>query len=710
MVFLLLLVLCFYESAVTKRNKKVMELSEKSSHLVSEIFPWSIRKRLIVDGAADENVSGKSRLKNFLDGSTIPLNGGGAGHFDSDFFNDKPIADLFPDTTVLYADIAGFTAWSSTREPVQVFVLLETIYKAFDDIAKTRRIFKVETVGDCYVAVSGLPDPRKDHAVAMSRFAIDCMQKMHKLTKKLEVRLGPDTADLDIRFGMHSGPVTAGVLRGERSRFQLFGETMAIASLMESTGESGKIQLSHETADLLVKSGKQQWLTPREGGITCKSKGDIKTFWLTSMNSSTEVVDEKPAERRCEAVDIRDLLKGVDGDVARILHARDDKAERLIKWNVEILINLLKKIITHRAARQPSKPVTWPNQSSSTVIEEVVEVISLPDFNDKLSASNIMDVSDVSLPPHVEEQMAELVSSVAAMYHGNPFHNFEHASHVTLSVVKLLSRVIAPDIASTEGDNGVTIHDYSYGITSDPLTQFSCVFSALIHDVDHSGLPNAQLIIENPQLASFYKNKSVAEQNSVDLAWVLLQDDSFMDLRAAICTTSEELVRFRQLVVNSVMATDIIDGDLKALRNNRWEKAFSQIKASHESRKEDRDRKATIVIEHLIQASDVAHTMQHWHVYRKWNERLFEEMYVAYIRGRAPNNPSESWYKGEIGFFDFYIIPLAKKLKYCGVFGVSSEEYLNYAEKNRKEWEQRGQEIVGNMLESVRAKYEIRTV
>ena len=107
---------------------------------------------------------------------------------------------------------------------------------------------------------------------------------------------------------------------------------------------------------------------------------------------------------------------------------------------------------------------------------------------------------------------------------------------------------------------------------------------------------------------------------------------------------------------------------------------------------------ATIVIEHLIQASDVAHTMQHWHVYTRWNERLFHEMYSAYKMGRAETDPSENWYKGEMGFFDFYIIPLAKKLQECKIFGVSSDEYLNYAQANRKEWEARGQEMVQQYL------------
>jgi len=75
------------------------------------------------------------------------------------------------------------------------------------------------------------------------------------------------------------------------------------------------------------------------------------------------------------------------------------------------------------------------------------------------------------------------------------------------------------------------------------------------------------------------------------------------------------------------------------------------------------NRRATIVIEHVIQASDIAHCMQHWKVYQKWNKRLYEEMYDAYVSGRSTKDPSDSWYDDELWFFDNYIIPLAKKIK-----------------------------------------------
>jgi hypothetical protein len=182
-------------------------------------------------------------------------------------------------------------------------------------------------------------------------------------------------------------------------------------------------------------------------------------------------------------------------------------------------------------------------------------------------------------------------------------------------------------------------------------------------------------------------------------------DETYTDLRMTIYASNSECQRFRQLVANAVMATDIVDKDLKTLRNARWEKAFSEAGVMVDNHEDRINRKATIVIEHLIQASDVSHTMQHWHIYRQWNERFFFECYKAYKEGRAEKDPSESWYKGEIGFFDFYIIPLAKKLKDCGVFGVSSDEYLNYAERNRKEWEERGQLVLSEMLEKVKERY-----
>ena len=133
----------------------------------------------------------------------------------------------------------------------------------------------------------------------------------------------------------------------------------------------------------------------------------------------------------------------------------------------------------------------------------------------------------------------------------------------------------------------------------------------MIHDVDHPGVSNHQLVQEKDEMAILYDNKSVAEQNSVDYAWGLLMDDSYDDFRTSIFANDAELIRFRRLLVNSVMATDVFDPKLKALRDSRWEKAFSAT-ANSQADEDNTDLKATIVIEHIIQAADVSHTMQHW--------------------------------------------------------------------------------------------------
>ena len=268
---LMALTFAMYDRFVNRRNDKIVLAATRSNAIISSLFPTQVRDRLFA--AKDDKynsqdyVTPKKKLKTMMTNGEFEVEADEDGE-DSDYmYKTKPIADLFPETTILFADIAGFTAWSSVREPTQVFILLETLYRAFDEIAKRRRVFKVETVGDCYVAVTGLPDPRKDHAIAMSRFARECMLRMQVLVRKLEVTLGPDTGDLSMRMGIHSGPVTAGVLRGERSRFQLFGDTMNTAARMEHTGVRDRIQVSQETADLLIAAGKTTWVTRRDDGM-----------------------------------------------------------------------------------------------------------------------------------------------------------------------------------------------------------------------------------------------------------------------------------------------------------------------------------------------------------------------------------------------------------------------------------------------------------
>jgi 3'5'-cyclic nucleotide phosphodiesterase len=450
---------------------------------------------------------------------------------------------------------------------------------------------------------------------------------------------------------------------------------------MESHSAPGRIMCSKKTADLLIAAGKAKWLTLRTKPVAVKGKGEMECYWCDPRIS-------KDAQ----------YVASETSSSPGLLDELDDKRghKRLVDWMTELFGEMLARVQTRSLETRftDTKDVETGLSAFSLMVgsprDEVSESIVLPK-SETVHCSR--SISECELSQTVKKQLSDYISNIGMMYCNNPFHNFEHACHVVMATKKLLSRVIQPD-------KKVATVSTAYGITSDPLTQFAIVFSALVHDVDHPGVSNAQLVKENTPVAVVYCNKSVAEQNSIALAWNLLQSADYIEFRNTLMPNEGECKRFRQLLVNSVIATDLFDPELKSFRENRWCKAFPEetlISSSNEARTtNDTNLLATIVIEHIIQASDVSHTMQHWHVYQKWNERLFEEMYQAYQTGRAEKDPTIGWYEGELWFFDHYIIPLAAKLKTCGVFGVSCDEFLNYARDNRAEWAIKGKDLVAS--------------
>jgi class 3 adenylate cyclase len=187
------LVFIFYDLKVHRRQVLVMDTAIRSTAIVSSLFPAEVRDRLYPAVERKKSTgspeTAKGKLHTFLRETQKSANS--ASETETNLLKGLPIAELYPETTVLFADISGFTAWSSERHPTQVFHLLETVYAAFDAIAKARRVFKVETIGDCYVAVVGLPTVRTHHAVVMARFARDCRDQMAKITEELASTLGP---------------------------------------------------------------------------------------------------------------------------------------------------------------------------------------------------------------------------------------------------------------------------------------------------------------------------------------------------------------------------------------------------------------------------------------------------------------------------------------------------------------------------------------
>lgn len=560
--------------------------------------------------------------------------------------------------------------------------MLEQIYNAFDVIAKRRGVFKIETIGDCYVATTGLPVPTDDHAEVMAKFARECRVKMNALVRQLEVSLGPGTADLTMRFGLHSGPVTAGVLRGEKSRFQLFGDTVNTASRIETTGERDKIHLSQTTADLLIQSDKGDWVVPREDLVTAKGKGQLQTYWLILEPGHNNSMNHNATGETCDTTETQSDESNRRSSTDFTL-ALDPKTRRLVDWNVEILLLALKNIVAAKGSQNTTKS-DLTLQPSAVVLDELSDVIDIVPSSAGVMPEAVTDA--VELGPTVQSQLRDFVTTIASMHGDHLFHNFVHGSHVAQAVNKLLFRVQNTDKINT--------------LLSHPLIQFTCLFSALIHNVDHAGVPNAQLVKEENDMARHYRNQSVSEQNAINIAWDLLMEPRYGELRGCIFTNHDELSQFRKLLVNGVITTDIMSNQLSSWRVQRWEQVFDTPTGQIDESQESIQRAATVVVEHLLLASHVSHTMQHFIVFKKWNELLFKEMRQAYLAGRADEDPALSWYKRELGFFDDSVIPLAKRLKACGVFGVSGDEFLSCALINREEWESKGELLVEGYMAS----------
>lgn len=135
--------------------------------------------------------------------------------------------------------------------------------------------------------MTGIPNPQDDHAIILIKFARDCISKWNMLIRGLAEKLGDDTVELGMRVGIHSGPTTAGVLRGEKNRFQLFGDTVNTASRMETNGVKGRIHVSQSTANELIAKGKGHWLTPRQQEILVKGKGEMQTYFVSLSSNCT---------------------------------------------------------------------------------------------------------------------------------------------------------------------------------------------------------------------------------------------------------------------------------------------------------------------------------------------------------------------------------------------------------------------------------------
>eukprot|EP00984_Skeletonema_dohrnii_P021840 scaffold11014_cov110-Skeletonema_dohrnii-CCMP3373.AAC.1 len=412
------------------------------------------------------------------------------------------------------------------------------------------------------------------------------------------------------------------------------------------------------------------------------------------------------------------------------------------------------------------------------------------------------------LPSQLKSQLQSYVTQISLQYHRVGFHSFEHASHVMLSATKLcyMLKDAAPSTAAVEDttNNGAVNPLYDSPTTTtttkittnsiyDPWLHFALTFAALLHDVDHKGLPNAVLKSHSDPLSIRYGSpicmSSYAEWNSVDIGLSLLECEEFDLLRGVLLSQpscgsessgggQQRVVgggreNFMKLVQDLVLCTDIASAQRRELGMSKWDRLFvsppskefrrrsscdtlevsntksAKAKIANDTKGEENNdddgvqgegnttttnnessitqkkkkielqtpEAARAIAEQIMQAADVSHTMQHFETFLKWNQSLYHEILAAHHQAQKEEgegsseehekkndrpHPAQNWYESQIGFYDFYVIPLAKRLDACGAFGMGGGSGGGYfgplAVRNKELWILRGRECTRIMV------------
>lgn len=417
------------------------------------------------------------------------------------------------------------------------------------------------------------------------------------------------------------------------------------------------------------------------------------------------------------------------------------------------------------------------------------------------------DLWPEQLTDEVIEEVKDFVRTILGGYNKVPYHNFKHCYHVTISTNKLVDMIVH-QFPNEEPA-------FTFGFRDDPLMQFAIIFSALIHDVDHRGIPNRQLAMEDEELAIKYNDQSIAENESLFIGFSTLLKPKYKNLRNIIFPERTDYRRFRGACVNLVLTTDIASPERTQLGKSKWKEAFGDAyetverkvikKIAKQDKKDDAattaamlhemkikkeeeeeasvgsndyeskpvtkkpegelkgkalkfhrrlsqaginpaavaasssakarlglrrtmdltgesietygdankrvsaaggkvfekkielpppekidELRETVIMETIIKSADVAHNLQGFDQMAKWSDCLYLELRKAFIEKKG-DDPMNGWFNNQIGFLDFYLLPLARKLDDTGAFGdIRGAVFATSVENNRKRWTKEG--------------------
>jgi adenylate cyclase len=186
----------------------------------------------------------------------------------------QTIADHFDAASILFADVVDFTPFAQRLAPAEVVGILDQLFSHFDTLVERHGLEKIKTIGDAYMAAAGVPDPSPDHARRAALLALD-------MREAIATSAVGDGSGLELRIGINSGPVVAGVIGSKRFLYDLWGDAVNTASRMESQSTPGEIQITRATYELL----KDEFTCRRRGRIEVKGKGQMETWYLERRRS-----------------------------------------------------------------------------------------------------------------------------------------------------------------------------------------------------------------------------------------------------------------------------------------------------------------------------------------------------------------------------------------------------------------------------------------
>jgi len=574
----------------------------------------------------------------------------------------QTVIERYNIVTIFFSDIVGFTSMVGEMRPIQVMKMLNELYMQFDKIAEKHGVYKVETIGDAYMVVGGAPHriPAPEAAEKVALFAIEAMEfvKTFRTT---------DGDRVTIRAGIASGPAVAGVVGKTMPRYCFFGDTVNLASRMESNSIKLNIQCSNFTSCLLHAAPNFEFLVERRKEmVNLKGKGDTETWWIRSVVASRQ--------------------SSISNDCGDLENARNPSKDAFLQ-------SMTLSQQNWDRLGQPDSALVAATSKMKTMTFRIASILEL-----RLSIALNRGSSGRKITDVVKKELKNYVEEICSGYNDRHFHAFEHASHVTISMNKIVDLLQKADGNSKSR------------VMEDSMYYFLLVFACLIHDVGHTGMTNANLMEMNHKLSKKY-SQSQAEMNSIDVSLELLSKRKYKHLHKVIYNDIMSKEKFQELLHWAVLSTDIALDELRDGCSERYEAEYPVIcpvstvenqgeiewlvkessTLSLGSCSRDRER---VAIEHIMQVADIAHTMQSWKNFVKWNLKLFKECMFRYEKDLT-SDPSPGWYEGQVQFLINYVIPLAKRMEYIfdDIDGMNSLKLSKNAEGNLKRWKEEGHVI-----------------